>query len=270
MPGATMSELTVTEQMRPLLERPDPISLKQLSPLTLLDRMDTKFVVNTEQLREVLAASIDQYKILEINGVRPGRYVTTYFDTPDFAMYFAHHNGERYRYKLRCRSYLDSEMAFVEVKMKTNKERMVKFAVRWPSTCRPLTTSTVPGCRLTFPYQFEDVRAVVWNRFRRFTLAHFENQERLTSTWTSNLAAGRQTVHYPDLAVIEVKQTKFSMMRSPLARELHRLHVQPRSISKFCIAAAHFYPGFKSNHFKPLLLYLSRHFPLRGSLERHS
>src|SRR3954447_21085174 len=113
-----MSELSTTEQLRPLIDRPHAITLSQLAPLTLLDRKDTKFVVSREQLQEVLAASIDQYKILEINGVRPGRYVTTYFDTPDFAMYFAHHNGERYRYKLRCRSYLDSELAFVEVKMK--------------------------------------------------------------------------------------------------------------------------------------------------------
>ena len=265
-----MSELTVTEQMRPLLERPDAISLKQLSPLTLLDRTDTKFVVNTDQLREVLTASIDQYKILEINGVRPGRYVTTYFDTPDFAMYFAHHNGERYRYKLRCRSYLDSAMAFVEVKMKTNKERMVKFRRPVAQHLQNLDNFDRSWLPTDFPYQFEDVRAVVWNRFRRFTLAHFENQERLTVDLDIEFGSGAAAVHYPDLAVIEVKQTKFSMMRSPLARELHRLHVQPRSISKFCIAAAHFYPGFKSNHFKPLLLYLSRHFPLRGSLERHS
>ena len=270
MPGATMSEPTVTEQMRPLLERPDPISLKQLSPLTLLDRMDTKFVINTEQLGEALAASIDQYKILEINGVRPGRYVTTYFDTPDFAMYFAHHNGERYRYKLRCRSYLDSEMAFVEVKMKTNKERMVKYrrpVAQHLQTLDDLDRSWLPS---TFPYQLEDMRAVVWNRFRRFTLAHFENEERLTIDLDIEFGSGSATVQYTGLAVIEIKQTKFSMLRSPLARELHRLHVQPRSLSKFCIAAAHFYPGFKSNNFKPLLLYLSRHFPLRGSLERHS
>ena len=265
-----MSELTDTERMRPLLERPDPISLKQLSPLTLLDRTDTKFVLNTEQLGEVLAASIDQYQILEINGVRPGRYITTYFDTPDFAMYFAHHNGERYRYKLRCRSYLDSEMAFVEVKMKTNKDRMVKFRRPVPQHLQTLDNFDRSWLPPAFPYQFEDVRAVVWNRFRRFTLAHFENKERLTVDLDIEFGCGPQTVHYPGLVVIEVKQTKFSMMRSPLARELHRLHVQPRSISKFCIAAAHFYPGFKSNHFKPLLLYLSRHFPLRGSLERHS
>ena len=265
-----MSELTVTEQMRPLLERPDAISLKQLSPLTLLDRMDTKYVINTEQLREVLTASIDQYKILEINGVRPGRYVTTYLDTPDFAMYFAHHNGERHRYKLRCRSYLDSEMAFLEVKMKTNKERMVKFRRPVPQHLQNLDSFDRSWLPPDFPYQFEDVRAVVWNRFRRFTLAHFENQERLTVDLDIEFGSGPAAVHYPDLAVIEVKQSKFSMMRSPLARELHRLHVQPRSISKFCVAAAHFYPGFKANHFKPLLLYLSRHFPLRGSLERYS
>lgn len=264
-----MSALTDTEQMSPLLARPDPVSLKQLSPLTLLDRMDTKFIINIEQLREVLAASIDQYKILEINGVRPGRYVTTYFDTPDFAMYFAHHNTERYRYKLRCRSYLDSEMAFVEVKMKTNKDRMVKFRRPVPHHLQTLDNFDRSWLPPTFPYQFEDMQAVVWNRFRRFTLAHFENKERLTIDLDIEFGSGPHTVCYPGLVVIEVKQTKFSMMRSPLARELHRLHVQPRSISKFCVAAAHFYPGFKSNHFKPLLLFLSRHFPMRGSLERH-
>lgn len=265
-----MPELTATEQLRPLLERPEPISLQQLSPLTLLDRTDTKFVIGTEQLQEVLAASIDQYKILEINGVRPGRYVTTYFDTPDFAMYFAHHNGDRYRYKLRCRSYLDSEMVFVEVKMKTNKDRMVKFRRPVTEHLQSLDDFDRSWLPSSFPYRFEDVRAVVWNRFRRFTLAHFENQERLTVDLDIEFGSGPTTIHYQGLAVIEIKQSKFSMMRSPLVRELHRLHVQPRSISKFCIAAGHFYPGFKANHFKPLLLYLGRHFPLRGSLERHS
>ncbi len=265
-----MTEHTITEQLRPLLARPEPISLPQLSPLTLLDRTDTKFVVNTAQLEEVLAASIDQYKILEINGVRPGRYVTTYFDTPDFAMYFAHHNGDRYRYKLRCRSYLDSAMAFVEVKMKTNKERMVKFRRPVAQHLQSLDDFDRAWLPPSFPYQFENVRAVVWNRFRRFTLANFENQERLTVDLDIEFGSGPTTIQYQGLAVIEIKQTKYSMMRSPLASELHRLHVQPRSISKFCIAAAHFYPGFKTNHFKPLLLYLSRHFPLRGSLERHS
>jgi hypothetical protein len=112
------------------------------------------------------------------------------------------------------------------------------------------------------------MQAVVWNRFRRITLANFADQERITIDLDVEFGSGAQAVDYPGMCILEVKQTKFSMMRSPVARELHRLHVQPRSVSKFCVAAAHFYPTFKNNHFKPLLLYLSRKFPLRGPCER--
>lgn len=265
-----MSELSVTEELRPLIERPPAITLSQLAPLALLDRTDTKFVLSHDQLREVMAQSIDQYCVLQVNGVRPGRYVTTYFDTPDFAMYHAHHNGERYRYKLRCRSYLDSKLVYVEVKMKNNKDRMVKF--RQPVSEHKLTLEGFDRSWLppNFPYEFADVRAVVWNRFRRFTLASFENQERITVDIDIEFGSGAQSVEYQGLCVVEVKQAKFSLMSSPLGRQLHRLHLQPRSVSKFCVVATHFYPGFKSNSFKPLLLYLSRHFPLRGACERHS
>lgn len=265
-----MPELSISEQMRPLIERPPSVNLSQLSPLALLDRKDTKFVVSHEQLQEVMAVSIDQYRVLEVNGVRPGRYVTTYFDTPDFAMYFAHHNGERHRYKLRCRSYLDSEVVFVEVKMKNSKDRIVKYrrlVNEHMLTLEGFERSWLPP---QFPYEFADVRAVVWNRFRRITLANFDAQERITVDTDIEFGSGLQSVTYEGLCVVELKQAKFSMMRSPFARELHRLHLQPRSVSKFCVAATHFYPGFKSNQFKPLLLHLSRHFPLRGASERHS
>ena len=56
-----MSELSVTEELRPLIERPPAITLSQLAPLALLDRTDTKFVLSHDQLREVMAQSIDQY-----------------------------------------------------------------------------------------------------------------------------------------------------------------------------------------------------------------
>jgi hypothetical protein len=258
----------VTDRLLPLLERPPTITLGQLAPLALLDRTDTKFVVSAGQLQEILAASVDQYQVLEVNGVRPGRYVTTYFDTPDFAMYFAHHNGERYRYKLRCRSYLDSNMVYVEVKMKTNKDRMVKFRCPAPEHLQTLAAFDRTWLPPHFPYNFADVRAVVWNRFRRITLASFEHQERITIDLDVVFGSGAQALTYEGLCVVEVKQAKFSLLGSPFARELHRRHLQPRAVSKFCVAAAHFYPGFKRNHFKPLLLSLSRQFPLRGPCER--
>jgi hypothetical protein len=121
-----------------------------------------------------------------------------------------------------------------------------------------------------FAYDFVDVQAVVWNRFNRVTLVNFDNHERITLDMDIEFGSGRQAVAYDGLCIVEVKQTKFSMMHSSLWRHLHRLHLQPRSVSKFCIAATHFYPGFKRNAFKELLLYLGRHYPLRGPLERPS
>jgi hypothetical protein len=260
---------STVEQLRPLIERPPAITLQQLMPLALLDRTDTKFAISQEQLREILADSVDDYHVLEVNGVRPGRYVTTYFDTPDFAMYMAHHNGERYRYKLRCRSYLDSEMVFVEVKMKNSKDRMVKF--RLPVQEHLLELSGIDASWLPphFPYTFDKVRAVVWNRFRRVTLASFQHQERITVDLDIEFGCGSQFVQYAGLCIVEIKQPKFSLLNSPIGRHLHQMHLQPRSVSKFCVAAAHFYPSFKANRFKPLLLHLGRHFPLRGEREHH-
>jgi SPX domain protein involved in polyphosphate accumulation len=70
--------------------------------------------------------------VLEINGARLHHYQTLYFDTRDFALYSQHHNGQRARYKVRVREYLDSEMAFLEVKRKTNQNRTIKSRLQTP------------------------------------------------------------------------------------------------------------------------------------------
>jgi hypothetical protein len=263
-----MSATSTVDRLRPLIDHAPSVLLGQLTPLALLDRTDTKFVMHQEQLWEALEQSLAEYSVLEVNGVRPGHYVTTYFDTPEFAMYFAHHNGERFRYKLRCRSYLDSGVVFVEVKMKNNKDRMIKFRRQVPHHLQNLETLDRSWLPPHFPYDFGATQAVVWNRFQRVTLASFEHQERITLDMDIQFGCGGQELQYTGLCIVEIKQPKFSLTRSPFARQLHRLHIQPCSISKFCVASAHFYPTFKSNRFKPLLLHLSRHFPLGGNCGR--
>ena len=257
--------MSLHESLRSLVEQPPSLSLAEMAPLALLDRIDFKFVLHPEQLLQVLERVIRHYLVLEVNGVRLHRYLTTYFDTPDLAMYFDHHNGGRSRYKLRCRSYLDTRTAFVEVKMKTNKERTIKFRRNVPEHVTRLDTmgrDWLPPC---LPYTLDQLQAVVWNRFVRLTLANFEHRERITIDTDIIFGSGERTFAHGGLCVVEVKQPKFSWAGSPLAGELHRLHLQPQSISKFVIAAAHFYPGCKTNHFKPLLMQLNRHFPLQIS-----
>lgn len=258
----------IVERVQSIVCRSPGISLEQLQPLALLDRMDTKYVLHHDQLCEALDRVIHEYDVLEINHVRPGRYITTYFDTSGFGMYFAHHNGERARYKLRCRSYLDSRMVFVEVKMKNNKNRMVKFRRQIDKHVHSFDCIDPAWLPPNFPYHFADVQPVVWNRFRRMTLANFEKGERITVDVDIYFGCGDREFSYEGLAVVEVKQPKFSLTKSPLAMQLHRMHLNPCSISKFCIAASAYYSDFKINHFKPLLLYLDRHFVVRGHRER--
>ena len=133
-------------------------------------------------------------------------------------MYFAHHNGERYRSQAALPLLpINSAMAFVEVKMKTNKERMVKFRRPVAQHLQNLDNFDRSLAATDFPYQFEDVRAVVWNRFRRFTLAHFENQERLTVDLDIEFGDGAAAVRSPRPCSNRGQdETKFSMIWFPL------------------------------------------------------
>jgi hypothetical protein len=259
--------MSTSDLIHSLIAQPPSISLAALAPLALLDRTDHKFVLQPQQLHELLGAVLADYVVLQVEGVRQQRYLTTYFDTPDFALYLDHHNGKRSRYKLRCRTYLDSGVAFVEAKMKNNKERTVKYRRQVPAHVTRLDTLGDEWLPPTLPYPLAAMRAVVWNRFVRITLANFAQNERITIDTDIIFGSGEQCFNHAGLCIIEVKQPKFSLMRSPFTRQLHQMHLQPQAISKFCLAAAYFYPGCKTNQFKPLALQLHRSFPLRGSCE---
>ncbi len=233
-----------------------PISLNEIKALALLDRLDVKFILNTTQLAQILHRIRGQYRVLEINDVRPGRYLTTYFDTPDYQMFQAHHNGSRVRHKVRWRWYIDSDLVFLEVKEKTNRERTVKTRTVLPAP--PLQLGDVapgwmPASLVVEPHALQPV---VWNRFQRVTLADFERQERITIDINLEFGRDEQVIPFPNLVIVEVKQRKYSLA-SPIGRELHRLQLHPTHVSKYCVAMAMLYPHLKHNRFKPILRRLS-------------
>ncbi|HRA65911.1 MAG: polyphosphate polymerase domain-containing protein [Caldilinea sp.] len=228
------------------------ISLDEIKALALLDRLDVKFILHDSQLAQIMERVSGNYRVLEINGVRPGRYYTTYFDTPDFAMYRSHHNGLRVRHKVRWRWYIDSEMIFLEVKEKTNRERTVKTRTVLSEPVwhfQALDTAWMPP---SLNVDTPSLQPVVWNRFQRMTLADFERQERITIDLALEIGKDGRSVPMPGLSIIEIKQRKFSL-NSPMARELHRLQLHPTHVSKYCISMAMFYPELKHNRFKPIL-----------------
>ena len=102
------------------------ISLDELDKVKLLDRQDTKFVFNQDQLPVILEKIRPFYKILEISNDLVFNYDTTYFDTDDFLFYNQHHNENRKRFKVRLRKYSSNSNLYFEIKIKNNKNRTIK------------------------------------------------------------------------------------------------------------------------------------------------
>ena len=66
----------------------DPISLKEMDGVALMNRTDVKFVFSKEKLPQFLEQLMEHYYVLDVNGNRISRYESLYFDTQKFDLYF--------------------------------------------------------------------------------------------------------------------------------------------------------------------------------------
>lgn len=257
------------DQILTTIDAMPAISLAEIKSLALLDRMDVKFIMHETQFAQILWRSQGNYRVLEINGIRPGRYYTTYFDTPDFTLYQSHHNGTRVRHKVRWRWYMDSKVVYLEVKEKTNRERTVKTRTLLSAPVTQLAELGSDWMPASLQVNAAALRPVVSNQFRRVTLADFARQERVTVDLGLEFSADERVIPMPGLVIVEVKQSKFSLS-SPIARELHRLQLHRTHVSKYCVSMAMLYPELKHNRFKPLIRQLEAICNGRGRCEHHN
>jgi hypothetical protein len=229
-----------------------PISLAQMDDVALLNRTDTKFVLSAGQVYGALTGLTTDYRVLDIAGIRLNQYQTLYFDTVDFAMYLRHHAGGRERYKVRSRQYVNSNLAFLEIKHKTNKNRTVKSRLQTTG----LVTHFNPESRVFLqdhqPFTAQALEPKLWNNFVRITLVSQLHQERLTLDLNLQFSYDQATVALPGLAIAEVKQAGYNP-DSPFIRQMRTLSVHPTGFSKYCLGVSMLYPEIKHNNFKPKL-----------------
>lgn len=103
------------------------ISLADLNAKAeMLTRLNNKYVVSKQVLAELAPALSAHFDILEIDGKRSFHYRTQYFDTPTMCSFRHHVQGRRLRSKVRTRHYLDADICFVEVKLKSLRKVTVK------------------------------------------------------------------------------------------------------------------------------------------------
>jgi hypothetical protein len=240
------------ENLLAILSSFQPITLQGMKGVELMDRADTKFVVPLNTILGILPGLKEHYRVLEIEGNRASSYETVYYDTPGFYFYTRHHNGKMNRLKIRKRRYVESNLNFLEVKFKTNKEKTVKDRTKLPSIEQELNDPEKAFIDLETQFN-QPLEPKLWNFFSRVTLVSQQLQERITIDFGlsfRNIAGDRYGLK--NLVILEVKQPRRTRL-SPIVAELHKRHIRPEGLSKYCLGVANLYTEVKKNNFKPKL-----------------
>jgi hypothetical protein len=244
-------------QFDPILASFDPITLKQMDNVKLLDRVDTKFMFRDSFLPEFLEKMKEQYFVLEAGEKRYTHYETLYFDTEHFGLYLRHHNGKLNRFKFRARRYVESNLHFFEVKFKNNKGRTIKDRIKRPEIIQQIADKSEELVRSISPVDPRTLHAKLWVNYLRMTFVNKHSQERLTIDTEMVFIDPKNSVNYTGLVIAEVKQGS-SRDKSPFIDMMRAHSIQKKSISKYCLGVISLNPEIKKNNFKPTLLYLSK------------
>lgn len=119
----------------------DSITLDQLnSTMSLMERVDTKYLINFKQADHLIEAIKNDFFILQIKDKVIFQYDNIYMDTLNNDLFYEHEQGNQMRNKVRTRNYADSnDLCFFEYKHKMNKVTR-KFRYKCPVTEHGLMT----------------------------------------------------------------------------------------------------------------------------------
>ena len=233
--------------------RMEHISLEEMKTVTLMSRIDTKYVTHQNKLLPILErAAANKYRVQFTTCVLNG-YNTTYYDTPSLEMYLMHHNQKLHRQKIRCRTYTDADISFLEIKDKSNKGRTNKIRIPIDNTDfeqLKLDSKAVEFIGSNTRFDLLKLIPSVETDFYRITLVNVNKTERITidvhltfKNFTNNNEAA-----LTDLIIIELKQD--GRYVSTMKEILRELRIKPFHLSKYCIGTAMTNTQIKTNRFK--------------------
>ena len=220
-----------------------PISLDELnSKAEMLARIDNKYNLRASALAPALESFRDGFDVLDIEGTRGFSYSTVYFDDADLRGYYDHHQRRRKRLKARVRSYVDSGLHYLEVKLNDRRSTTLKKRLRLESGAAELddvALAFIDGCHQEVygePFR-KELSGTIHIRYKRYTLVAKDGGERMTLDTGMTFTAGGITAGPPeDMFIIETKSARGNGIADKVLRGLH---VQPtKRVSKFCIGLA--------------------------------
>jgi hypothetical protein len=165
-------------------------------------------------------------------------------------MYRRHHNGKLSRHKCRFRRYHETDLSYLEIKLKTNKLRTIKNRIPWHAEGPVQTLQNE-----------EPIEPSLYVNYRRVTLWNHDTRERLTLDYDVYYRRPGQekTVRLADVFIAELKR-EGKVYGSRFVRAAKAYGFTPQSFSKYCIGVCLTDSGeLKKNRFKPMLRRLGAH-----------
>ncbi len=236
------------KEIEDILDCIEPIHLKEMDAVRLMDRTDTKFTFEYAQLTNILFVIAPYYRILEIDTKRIFLYKTLYYDTQELDLYSRHHSGKLNRYKIRHRSYVETNTAYLEVKFKSNKGRTIKERIKDPVAPSEWTENEKSFLDTKLPFDPMTLKPCLWVNYSRITLVNKQTAERVTIDIGLNFANESNEQRFDNLVIAEVKQEK--RQQSRFLEVMKELKIKQGSISKYCLGIAVMMKGVKRNNFK--------------------
>jgi hypothetical protein len=235
-----------------LLAELEPTSLAGLDAVSLLNRMDTKFLLSESQLGTLLPDLARDYLVLDVDGRRLHQYRTRYFDTPGFDLYRRHHAGQAIRYKVRSRAYVESGLACFEIKAKNERGRTIKHRLGTDTLLTELTPAARALLAEHAPPHERVVEPKLRNDFLRVTLVGKQRAERLTLDLGVQFECDGRTAILPGVVIAELKQSGVDES-SPFVQRMRAADRRPTSVSKYCVGVALLVDGIEHDAFEATL-----------------
>lgn len=256
-----MTEANSHIHLQALCDQLKPITLAEMKSVRLMNRIDTKYLAPIDLLPKLMQFAATDFRIQHVSGYSISKYSTQYYDTGNLEMYTCHQNGKLPRQKVRLRTYVDSNLHFLEIKKKSNKGRTDKVRVEVAENteiCGLLRAEWHEFITKHSPYDELRLFPHVNTSFERITLVNANLSERITIDTNLrfiNCRNGKQ-VFIPELIIIELKQD--GRVHSKMKDFLFDCRLRPKGISKYCLGTVMTDPSVKSNRFRVKIRYINK------------
>jgi len=235
------------------------ITLDELNAVAALQtRVDRKYALDARSAEFVLSEVPAATRVLEVDGIRALQYESMYFDTPDLASFRMAAHARRRRFKLRTRAYVESEVAFLELKTRGARSTTVKDRLPYDIRNRAELTDEgityAAGALSEMHIDPADLGATLATRYRRTTLLLPGGSRATVDTDLEWEDTHGSVLRRADLVIVE---TKSAGAASELDRLLWAHGHRPATLSKYGTGLAALRPALPANKWNRVL---RRHF----------